>query len=316
MSKRFRSLDEQIILLYSRGIKISDTLHTKNFLLRKNYYNTFNVYGKLFRKEPGIDKFIYGTSSDEIEAFYYFDRNVRMILLKILLEVETNVKSTISHFFCNTYRDQNSYLNFANFDQKTEFSFNFFKDFIYKDLVTKYHTKPQLVSNSINHYLSQNKPIPLWILTNFLSFGNIEVFFNILRFPDKSTIVKSFRELLIESYGVNLQLSPDEFSSFLLALKELRNRAAHDNCLINFKLTEATKYNYFIHSEVSLNPHDDRKSLYMAILSIKAFVSKSNFDEMMKRIHVEGLLLQDRISSIDLNIVLKGLGFPENWLSQ
>lgn len=314
--KPFRTLDEQIILIYSRGIKIKDTSHTKTFLLRNNYYNTFNVYGKLFRKDPGIDKYIFGTTSKEVEAFYYFDRSLRMILLKILLEVESNLKSTISHLFCDIYRNENSYLEFANFDSRKEYSFNFFKDIIYEDLVNKYHIKPQLVSNSINHYLSQNKAIPLWILTNFLSFGNIEVFFNILKFSDKSIIVKSFRSLLIESYGVNLQLSPDEFSSFLLALKELRNRAAHDNCLINFKLTESTRYNYFIHSEVSLNPHEDRKNLYMAMLSIKAFVSKPKFDELMKSIHTETLLLQNKVSTINVSNALVRLGFPENWLYQ
>lgn len=48
MSKPFKSIEEQIVLLKSRGLEFNDEEKTKKYLLCNNYYNVINYYSKFF----------------------------------------------------------------------------------------------------------------------------------------------------------------------------------------------------------------------------------------------------------------------------
>ena len=48
MSKPFKTLDEQISILKSRGLIIPDEEAAKLSLLCNNYYNVINYYSKLY----------------------------------------------------------------------------------------------------------------------------------------------------------------------------------------------------------------------------------------------------------------------------
>lgn len=48
ISKPFKTLDNQIDILISRGLVVSDKEVTKSILLRENYYNVINGYKDIF----------------------------------------------------------------------------------------------------------------------------------------------------------------------------------------------------------------------------------------------------------------------------
>lgn len=101
--KIFKTHDELIALLISRGIDISTPEHksfAKKALQHKGYYNLINGYSKLFILSTiPDDKYKPGTTVEEICALYDFDRTLRSIFLKYILSFETNVKSLIAYFF-------------------------------------------------------------------------------------------------------------------------------------------------------------------------------------------------------------------------
>ena len=94
--KIFKNLDEQVEILKSRGLVITDIEKTKNILLRENYF-FISGYRHLFMKSKRDAKFIPGTTFEELYAMFIFDRRVRNIFFKNLLIVENNIKSLISY---------------------------------------------------------------------------------------------------------------------------------------------------------------------------------------------------------------------------
>lgn len=120
--KVFKTYDEMISLLASRGVDISTPelkSYAKKRLQHEGYYNLINGYKALFllpQNSPADDdKFKLGTTINEIYALYNFDRRLRNVFLKYVLLIETNIKSLISYTFSEKYGHSN-YLIYSNFD--------------------------------------------------------------------------------------------------------------------------------------------------------------------------------------------------------
>ena len=88
MNKSFHSIDEQVEILHSRGI--STTAETRTILLREGYYAVINGYKLPFideaaSKAAGDDRFLPGTSFDDIYALFSFDRDLRALVFRHLM---------------------------------------------------------------------------------------------------------------------------------------------------------------------------------------------------------------------------------------
>ena len=96
--KVFRDTRTQIGILKSRGLTIKNKRFAKYIIRKNNYYNLINGY-----KEPFLqigtpyEKYIPGSSLEEIVALYEFDRKLRIITLEYILEIEKEIKSLISY---------------------------------------------------------------------------------------------------------------------------------------------------------------------------------------------------------------------------
>jgi abortive infection bacteriophage resistance protein len=79
--KEFKTLDEQIEILQSRGMVINDIEKTKSLLLRENYF-FISGYRHMFLKSSKDKNFIEGTTFEELYAVFQFDRSFRNLLFK------------------------------------------------------------------------------------------------------------------------------------------------------------------------------------------------------------------------------------------
>lgn len=93
--KEFKSIDEQIELLKSRGLTIKDEEKAAKYLLTNNYYNIINGYSKPFLKLE--DNYIEGSSFDEVSHLYFFDKEIKDTFFNAILNVEHHVKSVLTH---------------------------------------------------------------------------------------------------------------------------------------------------------------------------------------------------------------------------
>ena len=175
--KEFKTLDEQIEILKSRGLVINDIDKTKELLLRENYF-FINGYRHIFMKNHKDSLFIPGTTFEELYAVFQFDRSFRNVLFKNLLIVENNLKSIIAYKLSKKYGiREKDYLKPSNFSQDIK------KVRQVNDVLNKIKRQIKLNGRQHSatlHYISNYGYVPLWILVKLLSFGMINVLYSIL----------------------------------------------------------------------------------------------------------------------------------------
>ena len=106
--KPFRTIDEQISILKERGLNIADEVKAKTILSKENYYNLINGYKRLFINDSEENE-VYkeGCSFEEIYDLYVFDRDLRNIFFKPMLQIENELKTQIAYVFSKYHQDTN-----------------------------------------------------------------------------------------------------------------------------------------------------------------------------------------------------------------
>lgn len=233
MGKEFSTANEQIYKLRSRGLIIINRTKAKRLLQKENYYNLINGYKDLFIDKSYIgndEKYLKNTSITEIYALYSFDRELRNLFIRYILEIENNLKSVIAHDFSKKYGHDN-YLKIDNFDttvktwEKNKTAAQKIGDVA--DLIAglQREISNQLRKNNsmISHHILEYGYIPFWVLINTLSFGTVSIFYSYLKQKDQNDIGRVF------------QIKPDEMNNLLAVLTIYRNACAHDERLYCLK---------------------------------------------------------------------------------
>ena len=97
--KEYKTYNQLLKILRNRGMIIkkgSQGSKVIDILKKENYYNVVNGYKDLFldsSSTPSAEKYKSGTTFDEVYALYNFDREVRHIYLKYLLQIENTFKT-------------------------------------------------------------------------------------------------------------------------------------------------------------------------------------------------------------------------------
>ncbi len=99
--KPFLSINEQIKLLKSRGLSITDSQYNcaEQFLLNNNYYR-ISGYSLTLRKN---NTFFNSASLETLMQIYEADRHMRHIILSIVETVETRIKSMVAYYHSEKY---------------------------------------------------------------------------------------------------------------------------------------------------------------------------------------------------------------------
>lgn len=93
--KSFKSINEQLEILRTRGLTINDDQKAKDFLLRNNYYR-ISGYSLTLRKN---DQFSKTATFQNIVDIYNFDHELRHIILQYLEIIEVQMKSIYAYEF-------------------------------------------------------------------------------------------------------------------------------------------------------------------------------------------------------------------------
>lgn len=89
--KEYKSNEELINYLLSKGVVISNKKDALEKVERYTYYSIVNTYKNIFKDKNG--NYIENVSFDDIYALFEFDKNLKNIILKYCLEIETVIKS-------------------------------------------------------------------------------------------------------------------------------------------------------------------------------------------------------------------------------
>lgn len=294
-NKRFKSYEEQIEILNSKGLITDD--ESLNILKRNNYYFLINRYKDLFivpNVKPNVFK--KGTHFNEIVSVYNFERDLRMILLKYIITIENTLKSVISHEFAKRYG--HNYLDINSYDTKNNDKTRL------RDIKGLFNTIKRTIKKGIKeneyikYYNSNYSEIPFWVVINDLSFGNIVGLYNIMYEELKSSISNEFK------------MNSSEFYKSLRVLHFFRNLAAHNQRTFDSKANEKIEINE-IHKEFKLSESSFNDVMSVIIICEK-ILEKKDFDNFILELKAILKELDENINTISIDTFYKKMGINKN----
>lgn len=317
--KEYKNINELINIQRDRGLDIFDDVNTKRIIELSNYYGLFNRYKTPFLdKNLNGEKYIRGTTFNEIYELYKFDQRIRSIFFEYILIIENNVKSIISNEFSKVYGHKN-YLLIDNFNntvtanQRTTLEI---KKARILDLISKIHQEisNKLINNNqmITHYIINHGYVPLWVLVNILSFGTISKFYYLMKNKDKNNVSRHYN------------IKPDQFESILKILTEFRNSCAHNERLYSFRVLNKSNMPKFIPDfDIHMNlgiPKDasgnyvcGKNDLFSIVIIFKYILDNDNFMIFINSLIKECNNFEKQLKSINIREIYKFMGFPLNW---
>ncbi len=219
--KKAITIDEQVLLLKNRGVIVSDENKAKEILLDIGFYR-LGFYAFPFEKKfPNIKMRNHivkeGTKFSDIVSLYYFDTDLRNILMPFLHRIEVSLRTYV------TYTASIKYVNDPTWFVNSEYV----KDSYITNFLSKvYNTisnNPAIKRHHKNY--NTHKYAPAWKTMEFMTFGNIMNLYDNL----KDNLL---REEIAKHYGCNIKT----FINYFNTIRILRNHCAHGNCIYNIRL--------------------------------------------------------------------------------
>jgi abortive infection bacteriophage resistance protein len=216
-NKSFKTIDEQIELLKSRGMSFHDENQAKHHLLNLNYYR-LSGYWLPFKKSD--DSFNPNLYFEDIINLYFFDSGLKVLLYQALETIEISAKTKFAYYLSQAHGSHplkaENFTNIYYFDQS------------YAKLLSE--IQRQKDRDFIKHYRENysNDLPPLWVCVEVMTFGLLSQ----LTKNIKNTAVK---RSISRCYDLDMRI----FDSVLYHLSTIRNHIAHHSRLYN-QISEIT----------------------------------------------------------------------------
>lgn len=221
MGRKAITLDEQIDLLRSRGMIITDVEKAKEVLFDVGYFRLgfywFPFEQSYPEKHHRTHKFVEGTNFDDAVKLYYFDFNLRNILLKPTSRIEIAFRTKVTYIVSNYYQSSSTWFADSNIVNRQQTQS--FESKVYKQLKDK---TPLIVLHHRHHI--NDKFAPAWKTLEFMTLGEVVHLF-------KSIKNEELKLKVANEFGIKKLVT---FESYLDLIKNLRNTCAHGNVLYDF----------------------------------------------------------------------------------
>lgn len=208
-AKPWLSCADQVALLQSRGLVVGDEGRAAEFLSHINYYR-FSGFCYAFEKPHHT--FIPGATFEQVRASYEFDRVLRDLVTEALELIELDFRTAIAHHFSRIY---------GPFGHTSASSF--FHRFAHSDWLDRLRKQ---ASGSHEHFVNQFEAkyaqfpdLPLWMMTEVMSFGSLSMMF--------SGMVRADQKEISARYG----LQPNDLRTWMHHFVYVRNLCAHHSKL-------------------------------------------------------------------------------------
>lgn len=315
--KFFATHEEQIAILQERGLVVADEAAAKRILSRENYYALIDGYKEPFLEKDErlnpyqIEQYTAGTEFSHIYALYRFDRELRMLLLNELLKFEKNIKSKIAYRFSEKFREQDSFLEPAHYSPDSQHFHE--RDRIVSTLANliKSHKKRDRVRYpAIRDFFDKHRNVPLWVLANFLSLGQITNFYTVIDEELRERIARDFAEEYSEEYS-GIPLKAKEIDAILKVAFPYRNKSAHEEVLYRYRLPYPVELGGLEQSLGMAKGSLSNGTVCSMVTLLKLVLAKDEYDVFS--IELERLLgeLESAIIEPAYEKIMKDMGYKE-----
>jgi abortive infection bacteriophage resistance protein len=326
---------ELVRILEDRRLRVDDVTQAEVHLLRIGYHR-FKGYFKPFLRSPGDQgnlgrQFAHGTRFDDVLNFYRWDRELRSVLLKTILELEVQFRATLINVVSGI--DGLGYLDLKILDEQNfhevlatgvsespsieelDRGGSQYGQFL-SDALTEFNKRHALFADIGNFREKYIGDPAAWLLLEHASF---EQNLKMLRFLSETLVTEIFQEL------INFRFIDDELPSkeqahlALTVLKNLRNFCAHGEHIWDFDSNTRRSSleswypqdSYFDVIELFATTKEIESELFTAILAVAYFLSDEDLLEEYLD-HVMGLL-EELEELLPIQSREKWVGIPDNW---
>ncbi|WP_067142225.1 Abi family protein [Oceanivirga salmonicida] len=219
----FKTFKEQVQLFKKRGMIIKDEDKAEETLKFINYYK-IKECSLPFLKD---NKYNSEITFEEILIRFYENKNLRIDLLRLTEKVELSLKTKVSYILGQNLGAY-GYLKFSNWIDKNEYCKHYVrhkeKEFKIRATKNLYRSKNQL----INQY-NKLEDIPVWLLMDILTFGEILDLYKLMNEKYKKKIAGEHNLKVIE------------YLSWLENINLMRNLSAHNSSIVDIKFKSKPK---------------------------------------------------------------------------
>ncbi len=285
-SKPALTVEEQVDLLLSRGLKIGNKEEVSHYLRFIGYYR-LSAYFIPFQyggESANNHDFKPNTSFEQILELYIFDRKLRLLVMDAVERIEVAIKAAISNVASVNY-GSHWFLRKDLFGIDPDFHDRFLEKTT-KDLENKSET---FIRHYKKNYSDPELP-PSWMLFEMLSQGTVSRIYNCLEPALKKEIASLF--------SVNYKI----LKTWLHTLSTLRNLCAHHCRLWSRIFTIKPKILEECKDHI---PQNDKffAQTFVVIRLLRKISQDSQWEERLER------LLED-YPAIDESMI----GFPKDWI--
>ena len=311
MSKPFKTVEEQMEILKSRGLIIKDEERVLSFLKNNNYYELINGYKDFFidknkTEEEKKDVYRNDIAFEDIVSLYEFDFETRAIILKGILKIENIIKTKLAYYFSEKYNQEYNYLNIHNYNDKIK-SVKIIADISNIIKINMVSSKSEDMRNILEYYLEKHQNIPLWVLIKKFTFGKLSKFYSALIEEIQFKICDDIEEFYLKEYNKSISINNKTLSQMLEFINIVRNICAHNEKLYNIRYKKIKNVSY------SHIKRDCQGKLFDVIIILKIFLSKKEFEENIKLLDENMEKLKLANSSKMYGNLLNQMGMQFRW---
>lgn len=249
-----------------------------------------------------LEKYIEGTTIEEIYSLYEFDRKIRNVFLEYILLIERKIDTYIAYEFSKAHGHKN-YLISDNFEYSKSNTKKFEK--FLKDIHLEISHQYKSSNKMIVHYINKYNYIPLWVLIRIFSFGKVSKFYSFMKAKERNAVSKKF--------GIKSEI----LRIYLTNLGEIRNICAHDEKLydvnLRFKISNNKYHSILKMQKEKENYKNGLQDLFSIVLILKVMLEKGQFLRFYKILIKDIQTLKKQIHTVEFDKILSRMGFPSNY---
>lgn len=281
---KYRTIDERLDILISDGLTIVDRASAKASLERVDYFRMMR-FAPMFEDEHR--RFFPGTTYEDLENVYEFDRYIRHIIMQCIDPIEVALRAQLSDLVGTQY-GSDGYRHRDNFQRADEF-----KEF-YRKLEKKF-TMRNVYEVIDDVHVGNIYELPVWVAFELCTLQMLELFYNNLKKHDQKEIARI--------YGFSYRDLP----SWLHYLVVIRNTAAHQGRFVDRKFNDPAALDRF---DAESFPDFVGNDLFAAFYVCTKFLSTVDPELIF-------IILSDvKEELLDSGIAIEKIGFPESWYEQ
>lgn len=315
-TKPFKTHNQQLKILRERGLSVPSS--AKRSLENYGYYSIINGYKWSFLqrgtdgKPINPEQYVKNAKFQEIETLYDFDSELRSILFEALLKYESSLSAELAYRFSEAHPEEHSYLAINNFSKDSRKVHDVVSTISSLSGVIKYKFKQK---NAITHYVNKHRRVPLWVLVNFLTFGDFNYFYQILTDDVKLKIAQDFSARRKRVYSVkSLAITPDTIMAVNHLVNHFRNAVAHGEITFSKKIHRSPNLQSIkVPLGIQTTALNSQAGVFELIIALKVVLQKKTFKKLSRELRQLFSDYQNEFSSITFASILSDMNFPTNF---